>query len=98
MLRPLFSLTAAISLTAALAACSNEPTQPTRAAASRPARITEAGAILTVNPDSFDFGSVFLNYASDPHTFTVENTGTDFLYLTTALELGGPNADDFHYG
>jgi uncharacterized repeat protein (TIGR01451 family) len=90
-------LAAVLSLSALSAGCADAPTQPTRIVAHGPSRTIATGAVLTVTPTSFDYGSVIVGATSDPQTFTVANTGTDLLYLTD-IALSGPNAGDFQVG
>jgi len=90
-------LAAVLSLSVLLAACSDAPTQPTRIALRGPTRTIASGAILSVTPTSFDYGSVIVGQTSDPQTFTVANAGTDTLFLTD-IAVSGPNAGDFTVG
>jgi uncharacterized repeat protein (TIGR01451 family) len=82
------------SVATAVAACTDEPTQPATLTPRHPAFTTASGAVLSVTPMSKDYGSVVLNQSSDAQTFTVENVGTDTLYLTD-IAIDGPNASDF---
>jgi uncharacterized repeat protein (TIGR01451 family) len=90
-------LAAVLSVSVVVAACADAPTQPARIVAQGPSRTIATGAVLTVTPTSFDYGSVIVGATSDPETFTVANTGTDLLYLTD-IALSGPNAGDFQVG
>jgi uncharacterized repeat protein (TIGR01451 family) len=94
MLRPFI---AALSLSALFTACADEPTHPTAIPPRGPARMITTAAILNVTPTSFDYGSVIIGQSSNPQTYTVENTGTDLLYLTD-IAVSGPNAGDFVVG
>ncbi len=49
---------------------------------------------ISVSPVSHDFGVVTPGFSSLPQTFTVTNTGTNNLYITT-ITMGGTNPGEF---
>ncbi len=53
-----------------------------------------AGAQFSVNPESKDFGTVYLGETSSSQTFTVTNTGQGTLQIT-ATTITGTNSADF---
>ena len=49
---------------------------------------------ISVSPLSMDFGTISLGSPSPPQTFTISNTGSNNLYISTITKTGA-NADDF---
>ena len=94
MLRSLFSiaptvrvrLAAVLSLTAALAACSDDPTQPKAVAPTRPSLISNA--VIAVTEASYDFGKVAVGDSSATHAFTIMNVGIEPLSISN-ITMGG---------
>src|SRR5215212_7438718 len=85
---------AGLLFAAALSACSDatDPT-PTRALApTQPAGYIALAGVLTITPDTLDFGSALLGGETAPKSFTVSNTGTAPLEL---WELGASTPGDF---
>jgi uncharacterized repeat protein (TIGR01451 family) len=96
MLRSLFSidgavrvpLAAALSLTVALAACSDDPTQPTTVTPTGPSVTTISNAVIAVTEASYDFGQVAVGDSSATHAFTIMNVGIEPLSISN-ITMGG---------
>lgn len=57
--------------------------------------VAAAYALLTISPPSFDFGAVAVGQAAPPASFTVTNTGTTSLTISSVTVTGADPAD-FH--
>jgi uncharacterized repeat protein (TIGR01451 family) len=104
MLRSLFSiasagrapLAAALSLTVALAACSDDPTQPTAVAPNGPSRTTFSDAVIAVTEASYDFGKVALGDSTATHGYTIMNVGLAPLSISS-ISIGNFVGGTFQY-
>src|SRR4029453_8091661 len=93
MFRSLLSITpagrvplAALSLTVALAACSDDPTQRRAVAPTGPALISNA--VIAVTEASYAFGRVAVGDSSVTHAFTIMNVGIEPLSISS-ITMGG---------
>jgi len=50
---------------------------------------------FSVNPESYDYGTVYLGESSTEQTFTVTNTGLETLTISSAPTITGTNTGDF---
>ena len=95
MLRPLYSLMAALSLTAALAACADNPaaTAPTSHSAPAEPSLSVSLGPVSADPSALTFGGV-LWHQSRIDTVTITNSGKET--INTGLAITGPDAIDFN--
>lgn len=97
MHRPFYSLMAALSLTAALAACADEPTPPAAAANnSRPAgpSLTAWLYDVSADPAPLSFGQTVYR-TSKTDILTLTNTGSNTAAIG-AIDITGTNALEFN--
>jgi uncharacterized repeat protein (TIGR01451 family) len=89
-------LAATLLLTAALAACSDDPTQRTTVAPTGPSLTTISNAVIAVTEASYDFGLVAVGDSTATHAFTIMNVGIEPLSISN-ITIGGFVGGTFQY-
>jgi uncharacterized repeat protein (TIGR01451 family) len=83
-----------LALVTLAAACADDPVQPGVVVPDAASLTTVGAAVMSVTPDSYDFGDVVVLTTSPTKLFTLANTGTADMILN-AVSLTGDNAYDF---